>query len=139
LKEKFTIFYEEDASQIKRRRHVRDLASTIILLVLELLGLILFVYIFGWIAVIPYMLAQLTFMPYPVIRTPNKYSIADRGIIVDEKHVIPYSRIRKIEIQKRINAVSLKDRFGKEFLRLYSKNPEEVEKIIDKCWKMVKK
>ena len=102
MKEKFTIFYEEDASQIKRRRHVRDLASTIILLVLELLGLILFVYIFGWIAVIPYMLAQLTFMPYPVIRTPNKYSIADRGIIVDEKHVIPYSRIKKLKFKREL-------------------------------------
>lgn len=135
MKEKFTVFYEEDASQIKRRRRIRDLVSTTVLLILEIFGLILVVYMFGWMAVIPYMLAQLTFMPYPVIRTPSTYSIADCGIVVDGKHVIPYSRVRKIEIQKKINAVSLKDRFGKEFLRLYSKDPEGVAKIIGKYWK----
>ena len=131
LKERYEIYYEEDVTLLKNKRRRKDLISTVFLLIMEAIGLILFLYFFGPISLIPYILAQFIFLPYPVIRTPSHFSITDRGIILDKKALLPYSRIKKVEVQSKLSLVLAKDFFGKEFLRLYSRYPNKVAELIN--------
>lgn len=125
------IVYKEDASSLKKTRMLQDILSDITGIVVELLVLLVLFKILGNIAIVPYFFAQLIFLPYPIVKTPREYSITEKGLLLDNKTMIPSHRIKKTQVIHKINMVSLKDRFNKEFIRLYTADPEKLASVIN--------
>jgi uncharacterized membrane protein len=89
------------------------------------------VFLLGIIGIIIFFLAVFMFLPIPFVMTPDRYKIAGKGAVLDERRFFSFKKGLKLSINEERKFVSIRHRWKGEVLRLYTPEPRKVYEIVE--------
>ena len=133
------ILYQSDSTDLKNAdRKPRAVRSVLIFLldIAILYGLFFILIILGLgnilILMIIFVGLSILLLPAPILITPGSYRILPRGVDTDGKRLIPLKASYKTKVNSRRKYVSILHQRRGEFMRLYSREPQDLQRIIQK-------
>lgn len=126
------VLYEVDATDLKRADRGKRILRSAVMFILQLAFIFILVSIFGWLAILIFLLAAFVFLPVPIIPAPSRYRITKQGVMLDERRGFSFKKGHKLRANEGRKFVSILHRLKGETFRLYTPEPKKLIKILDK-------
>ena len=135
--------YEAEVADLKKKHRRKRLLISSTHITLEMAFLLVLFYIFGLQMIIVYIVVATFFLPSPFFLVPSTYKIMGNGVIHFEDlpfrksskpRLFAFKSDHKLRIKEEEMHVSILHRHRGEALRLYTREPEKVYKILQKIY-----
>jgi len=132
---KLKILYEAEVTELKLADQRKRAYRSILMAICESLFFVLLCGLLGIIFGITIFLAALfVFLPPLFIITPSRYQLTSQGIINNDQTFSPFRKGYHLHINEKRNFVSISHRWKGEILRLYSREPKRIFKILEQLF-----
>jgi uncharacterized membrane protein len=125
------VLYEADVKDLKLADRGRRNLRSALVFIGEMAVIFPLVFLLGIIGIIIFFLAVFMFLPIPFVMTPDRYKIAGKGAVLDERRFFSFKKGLKLSINEERKFVSIRHRWKGEVLRLYTPEPRKVYEIVE--------
>jgi len=132
------VLYEAEVTDLKMEDKNKRILRFVTILANELALLFLLGIFLGIIGLIIGAVVMWVFLPFPLVRTPNRYQITNKGIICDGNRYVELKTDFKFKLNEERKLISIY-RGRKEILNIYSPEPDKVLDILNRLVKRLQR